>query len=256
MKRRGHKSRRSRRGTRNKTRHSRRRTIKQRGGAAPNTAVIVEFRKTDALPFVVRNALDNLNATEWDILIFHGKQNGDWLKAIIDKDFAADKTRIQLQQLDHDNMTQPQYSDMLMTKEFYEKIPTETFLIFQTDSLICAPHKDLIKNYMEYDYVGAPWKNQIVGNGGFSLRKKSPIIKMIETCPKIPGEDAYFASGCPQFSLKKPDFEKAKEFSIETVYNPKSFGIHKPWLYIPDKMDAIEAQCPGVKQMMELYKKS
>jgi hypothetical protein len=214
----------------------------------------VEFRKTDGLPFVVRNALDNLDAATWNILIFHGRQNAEWLKELIDRDFVADKSRIQIQALDYDNMTARQYSDMLMTKEFYEKIPTENLLIFQIDSLICAPHKDLLGAYMDYDYVGAPWGDGNVGNGGFSFRKKSKMIQFLEACPlndKV--EDMYFGGVCEKFSLKKPDFEKAKEFSVETVYNPKSFGMHKPWGTFGHRMDELEAQCPGIKKVKELY---
>ena len=47
-------------------------------------------------------------------------------------------------------------------------------------------NKDIINDFLEYDYVGAPWiitaytftKNcSYIGNGGFSLRRKSKIAK-------------------------------------------------------------------------------
>lgn len=63
----------------------------------------------------------------------------------------------------------------------YENIPTETFLIFQTDTLINPKYKDLIYEFIDYDYVGAPWiSNGDVGNGGLSLRKKSKMIEIIK----------------------------------------------------------------------------
>ena len=55
------------------------------------------------------------------------------------------------------------------------------FLVFKTDTLICKKHKDLIYEFMHYNYVGESWfetywnKNTCtnkVGNDGLSLRKK------------------------------------------------------------------------------------
>ena len=38
---------------------------------------------------------------------------------------------IKLHNLNVDNLTRNEYSRLLMTKSFYDNIPTETFLIFQ-----------------------------------------------------------------------------------------------------------------------------
>ena len=51
-------------------------------------------------------------------------------------------------------------------------------MVFQTDSVICDENSKLINDYMLYDYVGAPWKDA-VGNGGFSLRRKSKALEMM-----------------------------------------------------------------------------
>ena len=62
------------------------------------------------------------------------------------------------------------HEQRLTSKEFYHNFPTEIFLIFQTDSVICNENKDLLDDFMKYDYVGAQWKDA-VGIGGFSLKK-------------------------------------------------------------------------------------
>lgn len=219
----------------------------------PYTGVIVEPRKTPALPYVLKNFLENMG-TEWNVQIFHSTSNEAWLKGLIEKDFSSYKARIQLTSLEKPSMTRDDYSNMLKTVEFYEKIPTEVFLIFQTDSLICGPHKDLWKKFMKYEYVGAPWTDGKVGNGGFSLRKKSKIIEFIKkngANDKV--EDNYFARPHGSMTLYMPTHEEAKEFSVETVYHDKSFGIHKPWGYLQGDMDKIEAQCPGVRELERLY---
>ena len=44
--------------------------------------------------------------------------------------------------------------------------------------------KNNIENFIEYDYIGAPWENSqhgyYVGNGGFSLRNKNLMIQILE----------------------------------------------------------------------------
>ena len=70
-----------------------------------------------------------------------------------------------------------------MKTNIHDYIKTEMFLIFQTDTLIL--NKEKIYDFMNYDYVGAPfnrnfnWRRNYpltdfydVGNGGLSLRRK------------------------------------------------------------------------------------
>jgi hypothetical protein len=144
--------------------------------------------------------------------------------------------------------------------------------------MICEQSKDLINNYLKYDYVGAPWESRLLpgwlspypslldkfnqtsklkhedgfsGNGGLSLRRKSKMLEILNNCPYIPGlaEDIYFSIGCKNISINKPSFELAKLFSIETIYSPNSFGIHKSWNYVSNISDN---QCTNYNQLVEL----
>jgi hypothetical protein len=105
-----------------------------------------------------------------------------------------------------------------------------------------------------YDYVGSPWRTGGVGNGGLSLRKKSAILKKLRTCPppERDAEDGFLWGICAGAPLKKPNEVEAREFGIESVYSPKSWGIHKAWHHLPNKMDELEAQCPGIKELKSL----
>ncbi len=194
------------------------------------TAVIVEPRKHKALYFVINNALTNLS-DEWNILIFHGIDNTQYVTDIC-ASLSAYTNRIQTINLNIQNLTISEYSTLLTTKDFYTQIPTDLFLIFQTDSMIFSKNKHLINNFLHYDYVGAPWSyilhnNAQIGNGGFSLRKKSVILNIIDTVEyKGEPEDVYFScSG----KLNVPTVDEAKTFSIEQIYSPVSFGCHQPW---------------------------
>ena len=189
------------------------------------TAIIVEPREHKALSFVLKNALTNL-PDNWNIVIMYGNKNKDFVMKIIDNDLSDYRERITTKNLNVDNLTIAEYNDLLTSKEFYDNIPTEIFLIFQTDSVICNENKDLLDDFMKYDYVGAPWKDA-VGNGGFSLRRKSKVLEIISKCKRgNENEDVYFANPC--ISNFKPSMEKAKLFSVEGYYSDKSFGVHRP----------------------------
>ena len=231
------------------------------------SAVIVEPRSHPALEFVLNNFTTNLN-DDWGFIIFHGNLNYDYIINIITKIPNYD-VRIILINLNLDNLTIQMYNNLLKNVNFYEIIPTETFLIFQTDTLINPKYKDLIYEFINYDYVGAPWSfNSQVGNGGLSLRKKSKMIDIIKNKKyylEINGqllelnkdtyesnvnlnEDMYFSLN-DTFSklnienksynliihhdvkLNKPDFETAKRFSSETILTEIHFGIHKVYAW-------------------------
>jgi len=200
------------------------------------TAVIVEPRKHAALSFVLENFLKNLS-NEWNIIIFHGNLNIDFVNNIISNKLNNYKERISTINLNINNLTRDEYSLLFKQKFFYHRIPTETFLVFQTDSIIFEKNKELINNFLKYDYVGAPWSwspkgvNNFVGNGGLSLRKKSKMIEIIQKDVdnnNLP-EDVYF-SCTDKVSLFKPSQQEAKLFSVEYMYSEVTFGVHQPWI--------------------------
>jgi len=216
------------------------------------TAIIVEPREHKALSFVLKNALTNL-PDNWNIVIMYGNKNKDFVLNIIDNDLSEYRERITIKNLNVDNLTIAEYNNLLTSKEFYDNIPSEIFLVFQTDSVICDENSKIINDFMQYDYVGAPWKDA-VGNGGFSLRRKSKALEIISKCKRgNENEDVYFANPCT--NIFKPSMEKAKMFSVEAYYSDKSFGVHKPWAYLDEEeMDNKIKKCPPLKELWELNK--
>ena len=116
-----------------------------------------------------------------------------------------------------------EYNAMCCNQEFYELFKDYDYiLIYQTD---CWVFEDRLDYFMElgYDYYGAPWvhNNDMVGNGGLSLRK---VSKMIEITSKYEfkgeslegAEDTWFSithgeeiNTCPldvavNFSIENP----------------------------------------------------
>lgn len=84
------------------------------------------------------------------------------------------------------NMTtgsQEEISRFLTNLWLYETVlqPAEHLLIFQTDSILCANSRQTLNDFLEYDWVGAPWnpEGKFGGNGGLSLRRVSAIIDVL-----------------------------------------------------------------------------
>lgn len=83
------------------------------------------------------------------------------------------------------------YSRLCLSSDFYKRFfDYEYMLIYQTDVFV---FKDELLKFcdMGYDYIGAPWPRRLkllddipmpwrVGNGGFSLRRISKIIDILE----------------------------------------------------------------------------
>jgi hypothetical protein len=225
------------------------------------TAVIVEPRKHKALKYVLNNFLENLN-DDWHVLIMHGNLNEEYINDIIKNDLIKYKYRIFTHNLKIDNLTIEQYNKLLTSLDFYYLIPTEIFLVFQTDTIICSKFKDNIYKFLKYDYVGAPWKDGGVGNGGLSLRRKSKMIEIIKKCPYVSinkdlyfsfPEDLYFSYPCKNVSIYKPPDNDATEFSIEHVYSQNSFGIHKAYAYLNnEELNEVKSYCHEISQLSEL----
>ena len=216
------------------------------------TAVIVEPRKHTALEFVLRNFLTNLSA-EWKIIVFHGTENIAFVNAIVT---SLRTNRISMVNLHVRNLTLPSYSRLLTTPAFYQHIPTEMFLVFQTDTMIFAEQKDLINTFLHYDYVGAPWHGAPtsraglrIGNGGLSLRRKSKMLEIIRTEPYLgEPEDVYFCNS--RVPLNVPSVDEAMQFSVEHIFHPTSFGCHKPW--VSHHVGVLSTLYPGVIKLQYL----
>ena len=226
------------------------------------TAIITEPRIHPAWKLVLNNFLTNLDE-RWNFLIFCGLLNKDFLVELIDTNFKEHKHRITIYQLNIDNFNDiTVYSNFMLQPLIYELIPTETFLTFQLDTLISAKYKDYIYDFIEYDYVGAPWNSiyfanigNCVGNGGLSLRKKSVILNTIKNDiynnRYKDNEDVFFS-----FNItNKPSKEKAKLFSVETIFSEKSFGIHSCYKHLSQEdLNKIAEYIPEIFELAELNK--
>lgn len=154
-------------------------------------------------------------------------------------------------------------------KEVWKHFNTSHMLMIQYDGFILNADA-WTDEFLEYDYIGAPWDDSVVGNGGFTLRSKKlcELLSKIEdngevtwidergrprtfgsaaTCP----DDAYLSrvhrKHLEDQGIKFAPLELAKKFSIErNRLQPKytgQFGAHSKAI--------IERSFSSLKEMEE-----
>ncbi|KAL9011496.1 MAG: hypothetical protein Q9173_003659 [Seirophora scorigena] len=170
------------------------------------------------------------------------------------------------------NMTtggQEQISRFLTTLWLYEKVlqPAEWLLVFQTDSILCANSDGNLDDWLDYDWVGAPWSpdSRYGGNGGLSLRRVSSIIQILRDQIRIPNsdpEDVWLTSRLGHRpGAKVANGSVSLTFSGENIYYDKPMGYHTGgsgrWLSggiwgNPELRKHNYDYCPEVKMTLEM----
>ncbi len=89
--------------------------------------------------------------------------------------------------------------------------------------------------FLHYDYIGAPWHDGVVGNGGFNIESQRLMqikrgLKPTKDEPTAPS-DMYICRNrrheLERMGIRFAPTEVAAKFSTETVFNEKqSFGYH------------------------------
>jgi hypothetical protein len=212
------------------------------------SAIMVEPRKHLAYELVLRNFLSNLS-NEWQFHLFVGNNNEEYVRTIVTR---INDPRVCIHNIGIPNLTPITYSKLFFDPLFYSFIPTETFLVFQTDSFVNPLSKHLIYEFLEYDYVGAPWKSKQVGNGGLSLRKKTKMLEIInkQRWNGSHWEDTFFST---YTDIHKPTCEHATFFSVETIFNETSFGIHNCWTHLTtDETEILVKNNPLLAELITL----
>jgi len=144
----------------------------------------------------------------------------------------------------HDVSSMQDYNKLLTSLAFWEPLP-ERVLIFQHDSGIL---REGIEEFMEWDYVGAPWKFQERGgNGGLSLRTRDQMIACINAHPynesEHGNEDVYFSN----FVGRVAPRDVCSKFSVETIFQLGTFGYHQIEAYHGEaEVNQIMTQYEGV----------
>lgn len=213
-----------------------------------NEAVLIEFCEFPHLEFLIRNAIFKLGSN-WSHTIICGNLNYEFMIEMCEKI----SPNINIIKVNMDNMFPHQYSKFLTSQSFWNMFYGEKILIYQEDTIIFNKN---IEDFLHWDYIGAPFPSyqndtpNLVGNGGFSLRTKSVMIKILNTIKvknttfnsstvdymeknnlKFPPEDIYYSKNAQELHIGDvADYDTASLFSRQHIYNPDSFGGHKFWI--------------------------
>lgn len=122
------------------------------------------------------------------------------------------------------------YNQMITHTSFWQRIQFDKVLICERESRIL---REGIDEFYEWDYVGAPWKfQQHGGNGGFSWRSVKAMID-ISSRYRIgsENEDVFFCNHMNGWKLAPREI--CARFSMETIYQEGTFGLHAIDKYFP-----------------------
>ena len=178
------------------------------------------------------------------------------------------------------------HSRLLTNTTFYEEELTgvENLFVFHSDGVLCANSFKDLNDWLEYDWVGAPWYShrssdnltleltsvhrnngaRFGGNGGLSLRKVSSIKEVLKFQTRLDhsfSEDAWISSRMgllPDAHMCDPVLER--EFAVEDVWQERPMGYHvnpagwsnEVW-GDRDKRRMIYDFCPEVKIILDMY---
>lgn len=205
-----------------------------------NAAVILDSQKTLGIREAVIQHMRYLPG--WDLLFIHGTQNGDYVQQRLKG------IKCKFVKLPEPSFPWGVYNKILTSVSFWELLAYfDKVLMFHPDSGIL---KDNIKDFVKWDYVGAPWKFQPHGgNGGFSLRDPKVMLKIVRAYKYLGmeldgNEDVWFCNVMDKWNEGKlAPRQVCAKFSVESIYQLGSFGYHaiEKWLE-PEEVTQIMTQ--------------
>ncbi|KAL8936759.1 MAG: hypothetical protein Q9216_004763 [Gyalolechia sp. 2 TL-2023] len=155
---------------------------------------------------------------------------------------------------------------MLTHIRFYKEVvdPAEWFLLFRSDTILCAQSNQSLNDWLEYDWVGAPWglDDRFGGNGALSLRRVSAVKQILGFQTRLNDSDPSDRWLSMRMGLL-PDAQmapasKEAEFSVENIWHDKPMGYRLDNI-LPDsvwgdrnKRKQIYDYCPEVKLIHEM----
>jgi hypothetical protein len=205
-------------------------------------SVIVETRPLGNLQDIILNHVKFL-PDDWGLTVFcseenkHLVQDGSVLGVVDSESLRV----IVLEQ----PINEMEYNKLLTSQWFWDQLPYDKCLIFQHDSEIFRKWES---KFEKYDYIGAPWSFQRHGgNGGLSWRSVAAMKAVLEIAqwhPSKGNEDVFFCNvlhGHPDYLMA--DRQTCSEFSVETIYQPATFGAHAidKWL-TPEQCKKLRSQ--------------
>jgi len=217
-------------------------------------AIFIEFRNLPHIEFLIRNTVLKLG-NQWSYTIVCGNLNYATIKEFCD----CISPNIKIIKMEYDNININQYNNFFFDLKFWDLFIGKTLLIYQEDSIV---FKNNVIDFINYDFIGAPYymgttRDFMVpyhSNGGFSIRKKETLIKLLKMdISRVfffnvqwvhpngeildnPPEDTFFTGAMMRLEcmgliqdIKYPNKVDAIRFSTDEIVDSNSFGGHQFW---------------------------
>ena len=223
----------------------------------PYLAVIVDDRASLSVINAVTNVLQHI-PKDWKVQMITLKENWLFYNKSSLKSY-IEKHRVFFTELDRsaNGLPSDKYINPILTSaSFWHQVQGEQVLLFQFDSVLCSNSPWKITDFLDYDFIGAPWAVGGCCNGGLSIRNRTKILQMLES-PWISfyrreqNEDYWFTDNLPSFNGRIAPISIAKRFSVETIYHSRPFAVHKPLIeYLGrENMTKLCNECPEVRSI-------
>lgn len=177
-----------------------------------NGFVFIETRRLAGLHMKVS---EFRHFTGWPGLVVCSEKNKDLFCEVDDKMIIPEIKSLQ------------EYNVFMTNKEFWKELPFDKVLICQHDSGIL---REGIDEFLEWDYVGAPWTFQgCGGNGGFSLRTRQVMYDICDGArysASLGYEDLFFCNIMHYSNYKLAPREVCEKFSVECIFKTGTLGYH------------------------------
>lgn len=218
--------------------------------STPHCVLLVDNRANGLSVLAVLLTLSNLDRTKWTPVVYTREEHREFYTKSIPGVVVHTHPLLEVTNFDIETC-----NTLMKECGFWTKLGGfEKCLIVQDDGMLLRKGLES-SEFMMYDYVGAPWKEcpenrelttltGMVGNGGFCLRTVCACVDITQTAEATKTllfnnrlqqiqEDVWFAKELATKGYKVCPADKAKDFSVEQVFNTMPFGFHKIWAYHP-----------------------
>jgi hypothetical protein len=191
---------------------------------------------------------------DWQIVVFHSASNQAMLMRLAEK---LPKGKLLLNVSYFGTASNANANSYLTDKQFWTGVPGEKILLFQMDSILCSGTLHNLFEFIEYDFIGAPWphlKHLGSGNGGLSLRTKSCMIRVLEKrFSRNDNEDVFYSLHMKDVGCRVAPIEIAAKFSVELWFLDRApLGVHAAYKYLkPHEINELKRVCPEIRLLLD-----